>query len=151
MTSNETVARKLATVYRRKQTLFAHASSLTTDGLWMMTEPVLKLEEGATDADIGSTVRACLDQSRTNVEHPKTFGGGLLKPLLMEAGVKSWAKFVEGTSCVVIESHNGRLSIIPTVNLGAVGGFEDQPARSLTINKNAVASEIGAAVRALLH
>jgi hypothetical protein len=149
MTSNATVERKLATVYRRKQTLFTHPSSLTTDGVWILTGPVLKLDEGATDADIGSAVQACLDQSRTNVQHP-TEWGELLKPLLKEAGVKSWAKFVDGTSCVVIESGNGKMSVVPTVNLGSDGGFEHQPAGSLTMKKNVATSEIGAAVRALL-
>jgi hypothetical protein len=52
----------------------------------MLTEPVLKLNEAASDADIGSAIRAALDRSGTNVSLPKsqTEMAEILKPLLEE-------------------------------------------------------------------
>jgi hypothetical protein len=149
MSASKIVETKMATVYRRKRTLFAHASSLTNDGVWILTEPVLTLDESAADADIGAVVQAALEKSHINVPHPKNWSE-LLKPLLKEAGVKSWARFVAGSSCVVIEFGSGKLSVIPTENLGSDGGFEDRPPGGVTLN-GLNASEIGSTVRELLH
>jgi hypothetical protein len=146
------VAKRMATIYLRKQSLYTHAYSLTTNGVWMLTEPVLKMNEAANDADIGSAIRAALDRSRTNVPHPKSQSewAEILKPLLEEAGVKSWARFVHGASCVIVKSGDQELLIIPTNK--SRGQFEHELASAIALqNTTTSASDVGAAVRELLQ
>jgi Immunity protein Imm1 len=78
-----------ATAYRRMEHLFVHSSSRTTDGVWILSEPCIKLDEECTDGDLGAAVQACLQGSRTGVPHPTSWGH-LLDPLLVLAGEKSW-------------------------------------------------------------
>ena len=138
----------MATVYRRRHHLFVHPSSITTDRVWILTGPVLKLDESSADAQIGSAIRLSFEHSHANVQHPTNWGG-LLAPLLTQAGVKSWGRFIEGASCVIVESEGATVSLIPTENLGAAGGFEHQPTARISLNSEAT-TDIGAAVRKLL-
>lgn len=151
MCSSRVILKKSATVYRRKQALYIHPQSLTTDGVWIVTEPVLKLNETASDADIGSAVRASLDRSHTNVPHPTNWGE-ITKILLRGIGVRSWSTFVQGASCVIIESAGEELSVMPTENQGARGGFAHQPENTVTLRQvDASESYLGAVVRKLLR
>ena len=85
---------KMATVYSRSSKLYLHASSRTTDGVWILTEPVVSLDGRASDEEIGSAVQAVLKQSRTGVPHPTNWTQ-LLTPLLNAARARSWNKFAE--------------------------------------------------------
>lgn len=148
MNSGNILQEKMATVYRRRHHLFVHASSMTTDGVWILTEPVFKLDAGSADAEIGSAIRLSLQHSHANVQHPTNWGG-LLTPLLTQAGVKSWGRFIEGASCVIAVLKGETLSVIPTENLGSKGGFKHQLGASISLNSEAT-TDIGAAVRKLL-
>jgi hypothetical protein len=146
------MAKKCATAYLRKQIMYIHPYSLTTDGVWMLTEPVLTVNEVASDADIGSAIRAALDRSGTDVPHPKSQAemAEILKPLLEEAGVKSWARFAQGASCVIVQSEDQKLLIIPTDK--SDGSFLPQHESGIELKNTATsASEVGAAIRELLH
>lgn len=113
---------RAATVYRREGRYFLHALSRTTDGLWMLCDPVLTASEGEGAETLGRKIVAALDGSRIDV--PPRTGKGLLAPLLAISGVRSWAAFAKSATCVEIEEEGGRITLVPTRNLGPKGGFE---------------------------
>jgi hypothetical protein len=122
---------KHAIAYKRRDGWYLHSSSETADGVWVATQPFLKLAAEATLRDIGDAVLAALDASRQNVAHPKEWNG-IFKPMLDLAGVKSWSTFMQGSLCLRIEASEGILAITPTKNLGPKEGhlpFDDKVVR----------------------
>ena len=139
---------KQATAYKRKAQLFVHSSSRTTAGVWILGEPCIRLDEACSDLEFGTAVKAALDASSSDVPHPRSWAG-LLDPLLKLAGVKSWSAFAKTASCVEIEEDGGKVSIIPTKNLGVRDGFQAERVRAATTHRDALA-ELGALMRQML-
>ena len=139
---------KRATAYRRKGHFFVHASSRTTDGVWILTEPCVKLDETCSDEDLGEATRAAISASRAGVPHPRNFAG-LLDPLLRQAGVKTWSAFAKTATCAEIEADGGKVSVIPTRNLGVDEGFQPDPDRASSADLDDTDS-LGAGVRRAL-
>jgi hypothetical protein len=102
---------KRASVYARRGVMLVCPSSRTTDGVWVVTKPVAVVPGDASDADLGATVKASLDQSAENVPHPDEWDA-VLQPLLAAAGVKSWKAFVTGTECIELELSSVELRLI---------------------------------------
>ena len=146
--SHSAALMKSATVYRRKHVLYVHPKSRTTDGLWIVTDPILKLDEPVGDSDIGSAIRAALDRSESNVPRPTNWDE-ISKVLLKGTGASSWSKFVQSTSCVIVTSTGDELSVMPTENRGARGGFAHEPDKVVVLRQASV-SELGAVARKLL-
>ena len=61
---------KSASIYERKGVLFFCPSSMTTDGVGIDTEPVLRLETAANLTTIGESLLRVLNESRNGVPHP---------------------------------------------------------------------------------
>src|SRR5262249_11051520 len=114
---------KAATVYKRGNYIYIHASSKTTAGVWIATAPFVQVESGASPFDLGRRVLDPLRGSQTQVPHP-TKWSGLLAPLLEQAGVKSWETFIRTAQCLNLEAAEDRLKLIPNRNLGTSEGFE---------------------------
>src|SRR5262249_55881027 len=127
---------------------FVHASSRTTDGVWILTEPCVKLSEDCSDRDLGAAARAAVAASRTGVPHPQTWSG-LLDPLLRQAGGKTWSAFARTATGAEIEEDGGKASVIPTGNLGVDEGFQPIPAKAEIVDLDA-AEALGASVRRAL-
>jgi hypothetical protein len=138
---------KRATVYRRKKQILVHASSRTTDGVWILWRPCLALPEASDNRELEQAIRAALDGSKTNVPHPQTWEG-LLDPLLTLASVKAWSTFSKGASCVDVEEDGFRIALIPTRNLGPDEGFQPDTSRQIVLEPGT--SEMGASIRKLL-
>lgn len=136
---------KRAIVYKRMSKYFVHASSRTTEGVWILTEPWLSADATVNDERLGEIIQAALAGSVSGIPHP-TEWSGLLDPLLRLAGVNSWAKFAEAAASAEIETNDGTISILPTKNLGVEGGFEPLPSRIVTVDSEAT-RELGATVR----
>lgn len=115
---------KLATVFRRRAHFIIHPSSCSTDGLWIGSEPYVRLPVDCTDGQLGATLLSALESSKTGVPHP-TEWKGLLEPLLQAAGVKSWGAFAKNAVCVLVSEEADNIELVPTVNLGAREGFEE--------------------------
>jgi hypothetical protein len=113
---------KRANVYHRKGRYFVHASSRTTDGVWIVWEPSFSVHEDDGAAQLGLAIVAALDGSQSGVPHPSDWRG-VLSPLLALSGVKSWATFRKSATCVEVEEEGVRVGLVPARNLGA-DGFE---------------------------
>lgn len=140
---------KRATIYRRKTQFFVHASSRTTEGVWILTEPCLGLEQVCSDRELGEAVRKALDGSRSDIPHPRSWAG-LLDPLLKQAGVKSWNTFSKTASCAEIEEDEGEVALMPTKKLGVEEGFQADHSKAATVATGAV-EDLGSQARRLLQ
>jgi hypothetical protein len=138
---------KRATAYRRKGHFVVHASARTTDGVWILTDPCVKLDQSRSDEDLGEATRAAISASRAGVPHPRNLAE-LLDPLLRQAGVKTWSAFAKTATCAEIEA-TGKVSVIPTRNLGVDEGFQPDPDRAHIVDLDATDS-LGASVRRAL-
>ncbi len=114
---------KKATVYQLRGKYLVHASSRTTDGVWIVWEPMLAVQANDAAGELGLAIEAALDGSRSGVPHPQDWKA-VLAPLLALGGVRSWSAFCRSAACVEVEEEGGRVSLLPTRNLGAEGGFE---------------------------
>lgn len=141
---------KLATVFLRRKVLLIHPSSRTTDGVWIMVAPCAVTPESTSDADLGGMVERALAQSTQNVPHPQQWGG-LLKPLLSAAGVKSWRTFAEGAVCVQVQLSCDEVRAIPTENLGAKEGFQPDAKRQVCVPWDGDRLVLGRAIRDALQ
>ena len=114
---------KRATAYIRSNTFVIHASSRTSDGVWILTEPCIRLPTNCSDEQLGNAVLSALGGPEDGVTPPSQWRG-LLDPLLNAAGVKSWKTFAKSASCVEIEQNANSLVLIPTINLGPDEGYQ---------------------------
>jgi len=149
LTSEEETLMKRATVYRRGAVILIHPSSCTTDGVWILSKPCVRLSSDCGDAEMGSAVLSALEGSKLSVPHP-TQWKGLLEPLLMAAGVKAWKTFVKSAVCVEVEQQNGQLEFIPTVNLGSDEGFQANKSKQSEVVLPARSDVVGAVLRGAL-
>jgi hypothetical protein len=136
---------RCATVYQRKGDLLLHAMSMTTDGLWILTEPVVRLATDVEDEVLGRAVRAVLEHSRSGVSHPTDFRA-VTEPLLRAAGVKSSSTFAKSSVSVeVAETESRVLELVPMENKGPADGFVPRADKQTVRGESD--SELGKAVR----
>lgn len=143
---------KRATVFSRSTGLIVHPSSRTTDGVWILAEPCVRLSADVPDDALGEAVLAALAASRTDVPHPTNWKG-IVQPLLAVAGVTTWAAFAKRARCVHVSlDGNGddTMHVTPTANLGPREGFEEIQNESRTLPAASSAQVVGATVRRVL-
>jgi hypothetical protein len=114
-------ARQCAIAYKRGDQVYIHASSKTTSGVWILQPPVLAAA-AQDNSGLGRCVAEAMDVSREGIPHPSSWAGAF-DPILDVAGVASWDAFTDGVLCVGISVENGRMSFVPTKNLGPQQGF----------------------------
>jgi hypothetical protein len=120
---------KAATIYERKGKLYAHSSSKTTAGVWVINAPTLTADK-ANFGEVGRVIRECLAASREGVPHPSSFAN-LFDPVLALADVSSFGTFVKSAKCVEIETNDGvTAALIPTRNEGVDDGFSPLPGKT---------------------
>lgn len=112
---------KAATAYERRGMIFVHSLSRTTEGIWILCDPVLALNADDT-LGAGKAVMDCLSSSVVGVKHPQSFGNVFL-PVLKMAKTKSYKDFVRGAKCVEIFGDGGRIKLFLTKNMGVDEGF----------------------------
>lgn len=139
--------KRRAEVYHRQTSYFIHASSRTVDGIWVLTEPCVKLSDACSDEELGDAALAALDASRNEVPSPPPGDSrSVLGPLLRSAGVKSWSTFAKGTSSVDLRDEGGRISIVPQENREPRDGFRPDDAHVIVIDRQHGAA-LGARIR----
>jgi hypothetical protein len=134
-----------ATAYRTKDAFVVHAESRTTDGVWIATEPYIRLRMGCSLDELGEAVLAALAASRSEVAHP-TDWKGVLKPLVKVAGLKSWSSLARVARCVGVEASSEGIAFVPSENLGPREGFAPRTDLALLVSRAAGAAALGRAL-----
>ncbi len=140
---------RCATIYLRHGDILVHSSSRTTAGVWILSEPCTRLDSDCSNEALGNAVRAALQGSRSDVPHPAVWTG-LVQPLLKLAKVKSWETFAKGALSASVEEEAGRISLIPSRNLGAKEGFTHDVDAALVVPDTASAEALGEGARIAL-
>ncbi|PMN94896.1 hypothetical protein [Enterovibrio norvegicus] len=115
---------KRATVYLKDDTYYLCASSRTTKGFWVASEPFFRIEHGG----VGSRSLEALDSSKSGVLGPcnsDNYLDGLVQPILELSEAGSWEDFVKGTKCCHLSLKDGELKAMPTKRIGQE--FAHQP------------------------
>jgi hypothetical protein len=139
---------KMATVYLRRGRIFVHASSRTTEGVWISSEPYETLAITCSDEELGAIAKVALENSRGGVPHPRDWKT-LLEKFLQQAGVKSWSTFVKGATCADIKDNGEHITVTPMKNLGPKEGFLAEESKKVIVERNSN-SAVGAVVRGVL-
>lgn len=108
--------------YLFKEKIFLHSESQTIHGLWILSEPIIKVEKDDLEA-LGQSIQSVITGSKPGVAHPTSWKG-VFDPMLKVAGVKTYSAFAKGAKCVDLEYDGTTLKMIPTINLGSKDGFE---------------------------
>lgn len=122
------------------------SESRTTDGVWITAEPCIRLPTDCSSAELGKAALAALATSKTGVAHP-TDWKGVVQPLLMATGVKSWSALAKIALCVAIEASTDGMVLVPTHNLGGREGYEPKTELAVRVNRTASAATLGTALR----
>jgi len=119
------VRKQCASAYERGGYIFLSPSSLTEGGLWVGSEPLVKLERREVDAGLlGSQLLEALNNSKVGVPHPARHEWeAVAKPLLDLAGVKTWDQFAQNSTLCEVERTTSTIRFIPTSNEGGQDGF----------------------------
>jgi hypothetical protein len=133
-----------ATVYRREDGYYFHANSQTTAGVWIASEPFLRLSCMASVEEKGDAVTLCVAGSRSGVRHPQqNEWSAVFAPMLALAGCKSWKSFEQNSECCQCEAENGFLTFIPQRLIAPDQGFEPIPGSQIVRHLDSKADEIG--------
>jgi hypothetical protein len=140
---------RCAAVFSRRGKLFFQPHNRTITGLLIGGGPVEVLGEGASDQEIGQSLRKAVSNTRNGVPHPIDFNK-LPLYLYEAAGVKSWTTFVKGTKNCQIADDGSIVSITPTRNAGAREGFQFLNDLTLELPSVVSSADLGRAIRLVL-
>lgn len=138
---------KNATVNRRKGIFYISSSSLSTDGVWLATQPYFKIEGNFAINQLGESIVNALQGSKQNVPHPTDFRN-FGKDFLLAMGLKSFSQIQDKHTfhCSVTED-NGIISITPSKNKGDNKGFSYlAKSEAILISKSESPESIGNAL-----
>lgn len=138
---------KLATVYRRKGSLFVAASHKTEAGFWVADKETVVVNSND-EAEVQSAVVGALSRSQNSVPTP-TRDADLVGSLLSAAGVSSWSTFFRLAKCADVHLRDGRLEITPYRNMGGSDGFDPMIDKAVELPEGS--PDLGKAVLAALE
>src|SRR3989338_4755350 len=137
---------KRAIVYQRWSVILVHPSSRTTEGVWILSIPCVRLPTDCSDAELGEARQSALEGSKASVPHP-TQWNGVLEPLLKVADVGAWKTFAKSAVCVEVEQEADGLNLIPTINRGINEGFRVDGPKTKSIAMPVSPDHLGASLR----
>ena len=122
----------IAAVYALPDAFVVVANHRTQAGFWLAGRPVTRLVSTATDAEIGSAVRAALSASRDGLPAPSRADYPVhLRDLATAAGVRTWAALEKAARlCAVEENAGGVRRVVPHRHGGTRGpdaGYHELP------------------------
>jgi len=126
--------KKTCSVYFRGDDIYVIASSKTTAGLWIDTEPRFKLTRPVSASHLGRTVISALNGSREGVPTPDDLRS-VGKELLHFVGFKSLSSFERGAIYFLVTLEENAINIIPT-SRGTRGGFDFHASEAVYSNVN---------------
>lgn len=134
-----------ATVDHRAAELIVRSYSRTTAGFWVTNEQYARLPDSVDDDELGTSIIAALDASEHDVPVP-SWSGRPLDPVLRELGLRSFGRYMTGTTEVSVTRSSAGVTVTPMHNGGAKAGFTEINTDTETINDRS-ASTIAATVR----
>ena len=139
---------KTGTAYKRNDGWYFHAFSKTTDGVYVATQPYIKLDIDAHADALGQAVLDALAWSIEQVPHPTPKEGEkLFDPVLNLAGVKTWAAFSRDATSADFRSDDQWLTLEPWKNAGAKAGFVPIAGTAVRIPIDSSTTDIGEALK----
>ncbi|WP_394838680.1 hypothetical protein LVJ94_17455 [Pendulispora rubella] len=141
---------KMTTVYLRKTQFFVQSLSLSTDEVWIFSDPCFAFPETCDDAALGSAILAALDASRAGIPHPARDSKAHMGPLFQLAGITSWTTFARSAKSVQVTEEGGKIAVMGNTSDGPARGFDEDPTRQVILDRNAPPSDLGLAARRLL-
>lgn len=106
-------------------------------------EPYLRIEEGASDAELGTALLGVLAEAR--ITPIPTDHKAEQKKIFQAAGVRSWTKLSEGVFCSVTQEPSG-LSISPSRRESQA--FMHMPEFKVRVHSGSEPDEVGRALKA---
>jgi hypothetical protein len=135
---------KIALAYKKRTGLFLHSCSRTTIGVWIATEPFIKVDINETLAGRGQAVLLVLTASSEPLPHPKQEEWGkVFEPMLKLAGATSLTAFEKDAACCRLEIDGEDLCLIPHRKRK---GYLEIPDRAIKIQRVSSEATIGAAL-----
>ena len=114
---------RMAAVYALPDAFVLVANHRTQAGFWVAGRPVTRLSSTATDAEIGTALRAVLSAGQADLPTPtRTDFPQRLLDLAAAAGVRTWAALEKAARlCTVEERAGGVLKLVPHRHGGTRG------------------------------
>lgn len=136
-------------VFFDNKTVFVISSVSTPEGIYVSSDPKLKLRSDDGPLRIGQAIMSCLDHPVDQISYPDVEGRKMLtQDLLRFLDKKSWNQFARSARLVsVSKTKDNRVKIVPHYR-GEQSAFFPQPERAI-LCANA-ASSIGEAALRLL-
>jgi hypothetical protein len=131
-----------ASAYEWRGRIFLHPDSRTTDGVWLLTEPISSADPHDA-SELGRAILLALAGSKTGIPHPSIWGNAA-NPLLKFAGAKSFRAFFGSARSVSIRLQDDGATFTPYRNLGPKDGYRPIKEKGRTSSANH--SELGAAL-----
>jgi hypothetical protein len=111
-----------ASAYEWRGRIFLHAYSKTTQGLSVLSQPVLEADPRNLP-ELGRVILSALAGSKEGVPHPSIWDD-ISGPLIKVAGAKSRSTFFGSARSVSIKRQSDRVTFTPYRNLGTRKGYE---------------------------
>jgi hypothetical protein len=134
-----------ATVDHRADELIVCSYSKTAAGFWAMNGHYERLPDDVDDGRLGNAVAAALSDSEHDAP-ASPYTGTPFDPVLRELGLRSYSRFMTGTTQVGVSRTHDGVTVTPMHNGGARTGFTEIETATETINVPS-ATRLGAAVR----
>jgi hypothetical protein len=112
-------ATALATIYRRTEGFFITSSDRTTEGVWVHSGSVERVDSDDPDA-IGSALLRQLDRSTVDVRHPRQDEWAAqrqksLDPIIALAKLRSWRSFIRDAAVAKVARDGVTIRVAPQV------------------------------------
>lgn len=138
---------KRASIYNKNGKMFAHSLSMTTSGVWILSDPCFMFDQNDTVENIGECVLNTLNGSKEGIPHPISWKGNF-DPILKLARESTWESFSKGAQLYDVGYDGEIISFTPYANLGKKEGFEAKMNETIS-KKRLSATMIGETVRQL--
>ena len=148
LSMNAPQSSRIASAYRFPDRIVLHSQGRTPSWIHAACEPYVKLSLDAVTQELGQAVRSVLDGYQPEAPQPtdwKEVTAGFVRGL----GAKSNRQVQQSSVCCGIREQDGQLVFEPTHDGGTSGdakGFQPLNGANISIQTDAPASEIGAAL-----
>jgi hypothetical protein len=134
-----------AVIYRRHDGFYIHSESKTTAGVWMASEPFLKVELNASAVEKGKALLEALNASKESVPHPADWDK-VFQPMLDLARVDDWSSFMRRAGCVTADAESDQIIFVPHRNVGENEGHVPKRDQMVELPINSSFEYVGASL-----